>query len=760
MFCRVEKGRVDLMKIMIMGAARTPYAHGAFVYDLFFPNNYPNAPPKCLLTTTGGGTVRFNPNLYNQGKVCLSLLGTWRGSQTEMWDPKLSTILQLVISIQAIIMSNEVYFNEPGYEHEMNTPEGEKKNNGYANIVKYCNVKFAIIEAIKNPPKGFEKAIRRTFYLKKQMILDEVKEWCEEAKDDSTAAYTGLVYDHNYHWAPQISKPGAYKTMMDELYKELETALNSIKSPLEEDDEDEANENKTDDAATSGAGGADKAVGKLQVQGENLEDIDVSYQTPKDDDADKKDQRIDIQDDKVKDRWSRYIGAMGIEAVAKQAESRILLCDIGALGVEIAKNIVLAGCKELVIFEKAIHASHSVSANIASGQFFLSEKDKDESPALQTKHKLQELNHYVKVTVVKDNKYAKVVDYLKAQKAEGAEPFRAVVHTEFYPEVQQHLIDEVVESSVFCRSESIPFIWAYVAGCSARIFTDFGEKFKVLESSTEEIPDVMISKIEKVEQKTKEGEEPEPTQALITLIEGFRHQFQEGDRIKIEEVNGMKLEKPAESQPKAEEGQIDSSATKNDSTANSINGQEFIVKKVINKEKFQIEIDIDQYSKHEASGVAKYIKTPTIVEFKSLEDYLKVYKNLVADYKQNGPEGFSVDKVLEVQGQAGFFDENLLWADFEKLQEIQLTDFLITGKVGINEAYDSENEDSGSEAFDALGVHSVLVSNEKKLEDKKKLMNLLFKIFFMYNESHNVSLAPLCAFMGGVVAQEIVKAMT
>ena len=79
-------------------------------------------------------------------------------------------------------MSNEVYFNEPGYEHEMNTPEGEKKNRGYAAIVKYCNVKYAMIEQIKNPPKGFEKVIRMNFYLKKQMILDEVKQWCDEAE--------------------------------------------------------------------------------------------------------------------------------------------------------------------------------------------------------------------------------------------------------------------------------------------------------------------------------------------------------------------------------------------------------------------------------------------------------------------------------------------------------------------------------------------------------------------------------------------------
>jgi len=84
---------------MIMGASGTPYAHGAFIYDLFFDNNYPHGPPKCVIVTTGQGKVRFNPNLYANGKVCLSLLGTWRGTSAENWDAKVSTILQLVVSI-------------------------------------------------------------------------------------------------------------------------------------------------------------------------------------------------------------------------------------------------------------------------------------------------------------------------------------------------------------------------------------------------------------------------------------------------------------------------------------------------------------------------------------------------------------------------------------------------------------------------------------------------------------------------------------
>ena len=98
-FVRVDKERVDMIKAMICGAVNTPYAHGCFEFDIFCENNYPNCSPKMNLMTTGSQAIRFNPNLYACGKVCLSLLGTWRGNATENWDPKLSTILQVLVSV-------------------------------------------------------------------------------------------------------------------------------------------------------------------------------------------------------------------------------------------------------------------------------------------------------------------------------------------------------------------------------------------------------------------------------------------------------------------------------------------------------------------------------------------------------------------------------------------------------------------------------------------------------------------------------------
>ena len=42
---------------------------------------------------------------------------------------------------------------------------------------------------------------------------------------------------------------------------------------------------------------------------------------------------------------------MGVEAVAKQAAASIFLSGAGALGIEIAKNLVLSGCKKFTLHD-------------------------------------------------------------------------------------------------------------------------------------------------------------------------------------------------------------------------------------------------------------------------------------------------------------------------------------------------------------------------------------------------------------------------
>lgn len=72
-FVRCDEERLDVMKVLITGPSDTPYANGCFEFDVYFPQDYPNSPPLINLETTGNQTVRFNPNLYNDGKVRFSI---------------------------------------------------------------------------------------------------------------------------------------------------------------------------------------------------------------------------------------------------------------------------------------------------------------------------------------------------------------------------------------------------------------------------------------------------------------------------------------------------------------------------------------------------------------------------------------------------------------------------------------------------------------------------------------------------------------
>lgn len=62
--CRCPVCVCTQVRCIITGPQDTPYECGMFVFDVFFPEGYPNVPPLMVLETTGDGRARFNPNLY------------------------------------------------------------------------------------------------------------------------------------------------------------------------------------------------------------------------------------------------------------------------------------------------------------------------------------------------------------------------------------------------------------------------------------------------------------------------------------------------------------------------------------------------------------------------------------------------------------------------------------------------------------------------------------------------------------------------
>jgi ubiquitin-conjugating enzyme E2 Z len=95
----------------IFGPSGTPYEDCPMLYEIDFSSDFPYTPPKVEFKTYDGLT-RFHPNMYREGKVCLSILHTWNGPR---WAStmRLSTVL---ITLQSLLDTAPLR-HEPGYEH-------------------------------------------------------------------------------------------------------------------------------------------------------------------------------------------------------------------------------------------------------------------------------------------------------------------------------------------------------------------------------------------------------------------------------------------------------------------------------------------------------------------------------------------------------------------------------------------------------------------------------------------------------------------
>ena len=136
----------DVIRAAIVGPDGTPYEGGFFFFDITIPLDYPNKPPHVKFGTLNP-RVRFNPNLYTDGKVCLSLLGTWHGPA---WTACCS-ISTVMLSIQALVLSENPLRNEPGFE-----TASEERLLKYDLVVEYYTYSVAVCDMLQRAPTQFE----------------------------------------------------------------------------------------------------------------------------------------------------------------------------------------------------------------------------------------------------------------------------------------------------------------------------------------------------------------------------------------------------------------------------------------------------------------------------------------------------------------------------------------------------------------------------------------------------------------------------
>lgn len=210
-FVHVNENNIFDIKTLIIGPKDTPYYNGFYFFSLEFPKNYPLNPPIVKYKTLYE-KIRFNPNLYTNGKVCLSLLNTWSGPS---WTP-CNTLSTILLSIRALVLINDPLRNEPEHEND----EREDIEN-YNSILEYESIKGATIHMLNYIPKGFEmfkERIEKYFY---ENYEDYVKRITELKKTKNNKIYTCTLYNMNI------------KCDYEQLLKDVDKMYGYIKKKIE-----------------------------------------------------------------------------------------------------------------------------------------------------------------------------------------------------------------------------------------------------------------------------------------------------------------------------------------------------------------------------------------------------------------------------------------------------------------------------------------------------------------------------------------------
>ena len=172
--------------VYICGPKDTMYFGGNYFFEVTFPFDYPHKPPKMEFKTCDGIT-RFHPNLYRSGKVCLSILNTWRGDQ---WTgcQSIRTILLTIVSI----MDNMPLLHEPGFTSIH--PDVTK----YNKIIYFKNFDFAVNSMLSKDSgwfiTPFNDIFEKEMYTEFKKNREDILTILEEKRTQPTEVVNTCIY--------------------------------------------------------------------------------------------------------------------------------------------------------------------------------------------------------------------------------------------------------------------------------------------------------------------------------------------------------------------------------------------------------------------------------------------------------------------------------------------------------------------------------------------------------------------------------------
>jgi ubiquitin-activating enzyme E1 len=267
--------------------------------------------------------------------------------------------------------------------------------------------------------------------------------------------------------------------------------------------------------------------------------------------------------------YSRQLYVLGHEAMKRMGVSDVLVVGLRGLGVEIAKNIALAGVKSLSLYDPRPAAVSDLSA-----QFFLHPADVGKPRVAVTVPRVSELNPYVPVKEFQAKSLTHDLDLLKQ--------FKAIVLTD------TPLKDQLVIAE-YCHKNGIYLVVADTFGLFGYIFTDFGKKFAIGDPTGENELGGIVAGID--------------DEGVVTVFDETRHGLEDGDFVRFTEVQGM----------------------------TGINDHPPF--KITVKGPYTFSIgDVSKFGQYERGGMFHQVKMPKVVDFQPMSQQIKKPTFLISDF--------------------------------------------------------------------------------------------------------------------------------
>lgn len=371
------------------------------------------------------------------------------------------------------------------------------------------------------------------------------------------------------------------------------------------------------------------------------------------------------------DLYSRQIGTFGMETMGKLIKMKVLISGLRGLGVETAKNLILAGPAAVILHDDCLVEMRDLGSN-----FYVSTEDVGKRTRAQaSSEQLSQLNPDVAVSI---------------HSGPVNEELLRDVSVAVFSEASQA---ELMKFNEFCRSRSpaVGFIAADCFGLASTVFVDFGDGFSCRDKDGEEPRNAIVAAV------TQENP------GTVHTHHERRHGFQDGDWVTFREVQGM--------------------TELNNSKPRQI--------KVTGPYSFTID-DTSGFSAYTCEGIVTQVKVPQTISFSS-------YKNSLVQPKPQGEELAVPDLAKFGRSEQLHFATQAVREYREKHGHLPAVRDSAAGDtcVQIAKQLNQERQALGDAALSLEEVDEELI---KKVAILSRCM-----------------ISPMAAFLGGIVAQEVVK---